>query len=317
MPHIIQRRFELLAKTIKLSLLVLILLLVGCFSLVSAQTRPSSPEGRKVTKEELDRRFDLARSLAQEGKFEQALKEYLFVFDNSRGVSSYGGVRLSYVPGEIAAIGSKYRPALLALQTRRDEREKLVLAGKAVFDDTHELTSLNDYLGEPERSVALFDKLKTMGPVYSGVREDLIMLIWEQLAEAKRYGDLKDKVDELARRVVSQIAESAINNDFPDNSVLSSPEYQGYLRQSVIKDGGRVYETLLGVGKAEKADKLAKWMLTYSSDGEMYAQLINSALNVNRTDIAADLIERATKTLKRGEDLRLVREAAKRLPKAN
>jgi hypothetical protein len=318
MPRIIKRRFELLVKTFKLSRLVLIVLvLLGCFSLVSAQTRPSSPEVQKVTKEELDRRFDLARSLAQEGKFEQSLKEYLFVFDNSRDVSSYGGVRLSYVPNEIAAMGSKYRPALVALQTRRDEREKLVLAGKADFDVIHELTSLNQYLGVPERSVALFDRLKTMGPTYSEVQEDLLMLIWEQLVEAKRYGELKDKIDELAKRVASQIAESAINNDFPDSSVLSSAEYQAYLRRSVIKDGGRVYETLLGVGKAEKADKLAKWMLTFSSDGEMYAQLINSALNVDRTDTAADLIDRATKTLKRGEDLRLVRQAAKRLPKAN
>lgn len=307
----------MLAKKIGPSLFMLIFLSVGSFTLVSAQTRQPYSEGQKVTKEELDRRFDLARSLAQEGKFEQALKEYLFVFDNSRDVSGYGGVRLSYVPNEIAAIGRAYHPAIVALQVRRDEREKLVLAAKADFDVIHELTSLNEYLGEPERNVALFDKLKTMGPAYADLREDVLMLIWEQLAEAKRYDDLKDKINELAKRVANQIAESAINNDFPDSSVLSSPEYQGYLRRSVIEDGGRVYETLLGVGKAEKAEKLAKWMLTFSLDGEMYARLINSAINANRIDVAANLIERATKTLKRGEDLLLVRAAAKRLPKAN
>ncbi|MDX6695229.1 MAG: hypothetical protein QOF02_2832 [Blastocatellia bacterium] len=307
----------MLVKTIKLSLLALSLLFGGGLTLVSAQTRQSSPAGQKVTEEELDRRFAIARSLAQEEKFEQALKEYLFVFDNSRNVGGYGGVRLSYVPSEIAAIGRVYRPALLALQTRRDEREKSVLAGKADFDVIHELAALNEYLGEPERTITLFDKLKTMGAAYTSVREDMLILIWEQLAEAKRYDELKDKIDELAKRVASQIAESVINNDFPDNSVLSSSQYQDYLRRSIIEDGGRVYETLLGVGKAAKADKLAKWMLTFSSDGEMYAQLINRAINVNRTDIAADLIERATKTLKRGEDLRLVHEAAKRLPKAN
>jgi len=154
-----------------------------------------------------------------------------------------------------------------------------------------------------------------MGPAYSDHRETMLMLIWEQLAEAKRYDDLKDKVDELAKRVASQIAESAINNDFPDNGVLSSTEYQRYLRRSIIEDGGRVYETLLAVGKAENADKLAKWMFTFSSDGEMYAQLINRAINAKRTDIASSLVERATKTLRRTEDLRLVQEAAQRLPK--
>ena len=297
--------------------LMLILMFLGCLTFVSAQTRQSSPEGEKVTHDELDKHFELARSLAKERKFEQALKEYLFVFDNSREVVGYGGVRLSYVPSEIADIGRVYRPALVALQTRRDERERLVLAAKADFDVIHELTSLNQYLDEPERNVALFDKLKTMGPAYAEVRDDLVMLIWEQLVEDKRYSDLKDKIDHLAKRVANQIAESAINNDFPDKSALSSPQYQEFLRGSVIADGGGVYETLLGLGMTEKANKLAKWMLTFSSDGEMYARLITSALNVNRRDVASDLIDRATKTLKREADLRLVREAANRLPKTN
>ena len=304
------------ANTTKLSL-ILILISIGCLTFVSAQTRQYSPQGQKVTQQELDTHFALARSLAEERKFEQALKEYLFVFDNSRDVSGYGGVRLSYVPSEIAEIGRVYRPALVALQTRRDEREKLVIARKADFDVIHELTSLNQYLDEPERNVALFDRLKTMGPAYTEIRDDIVMLIWEQLADAKRYSDLKDKIDTLAKRVASHIAESAINDDFPDKGVTSSPAYQLYLRRSVIEDGGRVYETLLALGMTEEANKLTKWMLTFSSDGEMYARLIKSALNVNRTDIGADLIERATKTLKREEDLRLVREAAKSLPKVN
>ena len=297
--------------------LMLILMFLGCLTFVSAQTRQSLPEGQRVTHQELDRRFELARSLAQEKKFEEALKEYLFVFDNSREVSGYAGVRLSYVPSEIADIGRVYRPALVALQTRRDEREKLVLGGKADFDVIHELTSLNQYLDQPERNVALFDKLKTMGPTYADVRDNLVMLIWEQLVEAKRYSDLKDKIDHLAKQVANQIAESAINNDFPDKSALSSPQFQEFLRGSVINDGGAVYETLLALGMTEKANKLAKWMLTFSSDGEMYARLITSALNVNRRDVASDLIDRATKTLKREADLRLVREAANRLPKTN
>jgi hypothetical protein len=314
-PRILKKNFTVLTKTTQLVLLLLVLLLVGQSTLLSAQPGQYNADGRKVTHEELDTHFALARSLAEEKKFEQALKEYLFVFDNSRDVAAYGGVRLSYVPSEIAAIGRIYRPAILALHSRRDEREKLVLTAKADFNVIHELTSLNEHLEEPERNIALFDKLKTMGSAYSEVRDDILMLIWEQLVAAKRYDDLKDKVDVLAKQVVGQIAEAAVNNDFPDNDVLSSPEYQGYLRRNIIEDGGRVYETLLAVGKTEKADKLAKWMLTFSSDGEMYAQLINSAIDAKRIDIAAYLMDLATKMLRRAEDLRLVQEVARRLPK--
>ena len=299
--------------------LLFVLLLVGSFAAasVSLQTQAPDPQSQKVAKEELDRRYDLARSLAAEQKFEESLKEYLFVFDNAAGVSGYGGVRLSFVPMEIAEIGRSYPPALVALRTRRDAREKLVLAAKADFDVVHELTSLNEYLSEPERNLTLLDKLKTMGAGYSEIREDLLIIIWEQLVDARRYADLKDEIDKLARRVASQIAESAINKDFPASGVTSSPEFQNYVRNSVVENGGRVYETYLAIGRAENADKLAKWMLTFSSDGQMYAQLINRAMNVNRSDLAAQWLERATRTLKRAEDLRAVREAAKRFPNVN
>jgi hypothetical protein len=304
----------MLTKTTAPVLFVLVLLLFCALTSVSAQTLKPNAEVQQVTKEELDTHFELARSLVQEKKFEQALKEYLFVFDNSRDVSSYGGVRLSYVPSEIASMEGMYRPAILALQSRRDEREKLVLAQKADFNVVQELTALNEYLDEEERNIVTFDKLKSIGPGSSETREDMLLLIWKQLAAVKRYDDLKDKVDDLAKIVATQIAETAINNDFPDH-VSGSTEYQSYLRRSIIEDGSRVYETLLAVGKVEKANKLAKWMFTFSSDGEMYAQLITSAINADRFDIARDLTEQASKTLRRTEDLRLVQEAARRLPK--
>ena len=89
-----RKEIRTLIKTTKLSLVMLILISIGCLTLVSAQTRQGSPEPQKVTQQELDTHFELARSLAEEKKYEQALKEYLYVFDNSRDVSGYGGGRI-------------------------------------------------------------------------------------------------------------------------------------------------------------------------------------------------------------------------------
>ena len=52
-----------------------------------------------------------ARSLRDAESFEQALSQYLLFFEQSYG-TSYTGVRLSYVPSEIVAMGKKYPPAL-------------------------------------------------------------------------------------------------------------------------------------------------------------------------------------------------------------
>ncbi|HEU4768420.1 MAG TPA: hypothetical protein VFS77_13645 [Pyrinomonadaceae bacterium] len=93
----------------------------------------------------------------------------MFVFDNSRHVAAYGGVRLSYVPSEIAQMGQAYPAAIQALQSRRDENEKQVLAAKGDFDVIHKLTSLNEYLNQPERNIALLDKALPQKSSWSAV----------------------------------------------------------------------------------------------------------------------------------------------------
>ena len=49
--------FVALVKPTKLSQFILVLLSIGCLTLVSAQTRQSNADGQKVTKEELDTRL--------------------------------------------------------------------------------------------------------------------------------------------------------------------------------------------------------------------------------------------------------------------
>ena len=74
--------------------------LVILLSLTIAALTSVSAQPKQVTEQELDTSLELARSLVNEKKYPEALKAYLFVFDNSRGVGAYGGVRLSYVPSE-------------------------------------------------------------------------------------------------------------------------------------------------------------------------------------------------------------------------
>jgi hypothetical protein len=161
------------------------------------------------------------------------------------------------------------------------------------------------------RSIELYDKLKTKDAAFNEVKEDLLMQIWELLVDAERYSEVSDKINELAKRVVSQIAESMINNDFPSHD--PSPMYENYLRDSIMGEGGRVYQASLALGKDGPAKTLEKWMLTFASDGEMYARLITSAIKAKRNSVANDLLSRAARTLKKSEDLELVREAAKGL----
>ena len=82
-----------------------------------------------------------AQALAETGKYEEALAEYLWCFDHGNEATNgaYTGVRLSFLLGAIARLGKQYPPAIQALEARRDKAEAALLSGKGTRDDASEL----------------------------------------------------------------------------------------------------------------------------------------------------------------------------------
>jgi thiol-disulfide isomerase/thioredoxin len=94
----------------------------GKTALIQAEEAVQRANAGTDPKAKVDARYDLARQLVIAGKAEEALREYLWLFDVGMiEAESFYGVRLSFLLSDLAALGKSYPPATEALRVRRDQ----------------------------------------------------------------------------------------------------------------------------------------------------------------------------------------------------
>ena len=203
-------------------------------------------------KEAVQARYDLARTLAQNGRAEEALVEYLWCYDEGMpAVASFAGVRSSFLIGAIAQLGKKYPPALLALRDRRDQAEATMLANPTDRRSPMDFASLNGALGENDRTVQTFDALPAEDPRRAG----LLVRVFDLLVTDRRYADallarpLKQMQTQFDRdlEMIVQMAAMAKSGGRPNL-------YPSYVTRTTIKH----IEVLIGAGQSEAAQTLAR-----------------------------------------------------------
>ncbi len=106
-------------------------------------------------------RMSYGDALAQKGRADDALSEYLWCFDHGlEHGPGFTGVRLSFLLAKIVQLGRTQPAALDELRKRRDAAGKDIEAGKADFPTAMGFAALNSHLGEPQQTLALFDRIK-------------------------------------------------------------------------------------------------------------------------------------------------------------
>ena len=95
--------------------------------------------------------------LAQDGKNEEALKRFIWLYDHALEHNpAFYGPRLSYLLGYWKELGDKYPPALKALQDVRDKETELLKNGKGTYETFNEVKAINRVLMEEKKSIELF-----------------------------------------------------------------------------------------------------------------------------------------------------------------
>jgi thiol-disulfide isomerase/thioredoxin len=227
-------------------------------------------------------------ALVQKGRLEDALSEYLWCFDHGlEHDSSYAGVRLSFLLSRIAQLGQTLPNAVDELRNRRDAARKSIEAGKAELQTAMSFTSLNDYLKEPEDTLALYDRIK-------GEKGQPVAVLWylqqqsiDQLLSAKRYRDVvslggSTKVRELIRQYEAMEAR-----------IPEGPGIREYMKKQVAKDGAKYYEALVGAKESEEAADVAARLTAFDPDA--YPVLIAAAKRAGDEATAEALAKKAKK----------------------
>ena len=229
-------------------------------------------------------RQHFASSLVQMGKYEEALTEYLWCFDEGMKQNlAYAGVRLSFLLSDIARLGAAYPPALEAMRKRRDAaRERIVseapqdASSRLTFDiqklmdrPVLDYVALNRELGEKEKSLALYDQMRAEHPGWP-VTEELRSQVEDQLRAAHRYAEIADKTD-IEKEVDDAIRlEAETKAGFPEEE---RDEFAAMDRQFLIQDIADYYEVLIGIGKHDAADRVARKALEVYDGPETYNAL--------------------------------------------
>jgi len=232
-------------------------------------------------------------ALAQKGRTDEALSEYLWCFDHGlEHRRAFTGVRLSYLLSRIVQLGRTHNAALDELRKRRDAAVKKIEARTADFDTAMGLAALNANLGEPQQTLALFDRIKTDKSQPARVRQYLFDQALDQLLKAKRYKEVVADVDgktKVRERIARHEREKGM---YPDD-----PDLRTFMKRQVSVEGAKYYEAALGAGDRTGAAEIAAMLVAFDPSGA-YSPLIAAANRAGDAAAAEALAGQAGKTAK-------------------
>jgi thiol-disulfide isomerase/thioredoxin len=166
---------------------------------------------------DLHARFTYANALASAGRLDDASKELLWLWEHALEIEpAWVGVRHSYLLGGLAELSRMHPPTRVELQRLRDAAE----AG-----NRRDWLSLNQALGDIDRSLAWFDQVKlTMKPDELGGLQNAFE---EPLVERERWTDLAllfpDPVAAFEQR--RQLSAQMMNDSIPEEMREQLREY--------------------------------------------------------------------------------------------
>ncbi|MFT5286839.1 MAG: thiol-disulfide isomerase/thioredoxin [Planctomycetota bacterium] len=283
---------------------------------LSGRTELDDVEDQIVGKEDdVQLRMDRGKAYAAAGRHEEALADFLFAFEASKNVLSYGGVRLSFLISDITSLGSNYPPAMEAMKRLANESATRLLNGSSTKTDAGDLSALNDALGRNENTLAVYDEL-TDGDGISGYDHlFLFPKLIDLMLKLKRYEDVLDGAGDVLKRVDEKIAQFEFSKDrYAEVDRNAQSDLVEYMKGAVVTEGAKYYEALLGVEDQANAALMVEKLLSFDPSGKTMGLLASTAARFDNYAAARDLIKHGYETLS-VLDRREVKRVNRKLPK--
>lgn len=230
------------------------------------------------------KRHQFGQMLANEGKYDEALKEFLWCFDNGAGTPGYNGVRSSFLLAYIRQLGSVHTPAMKALEERRDAAEKKVREGANDFQSVNDVIAINRVLDGKDRVIALYDELQKIGNEDNNSLSILRGALFEDLLQAKRYDELAR--DDLVNQYTDSLSSLAlITQQYKDDPRDPSAR----MKRRTLYEGAMYTEAAAGAGKTDAAITIAKKALSVESSTTTHQMLTEAAERAGNAEYSKQL----------------------------
>ncbi|MET3446342.1 hypothetical protein [Ralstonia sp. 1138] len=214
-------------------------------------------------------RLHAARIAAQEGRFSEALSEYIWFHEHAlEERPSLSGVRLSFALGYWIELAEQYPPARAALQSILIEKTARLEQGDQDWELFNDVTAINRELGNDEATYDLFVLINKAAPAFSARCARVAMPSIVKAADftlARGFiPDPEKSVEQLASRFIEGIGWT--NRSLP-------PERQADITNHKI----RIYSEEVGMltqivrmsGEGERADALVEQAISLVGNPEL------------------------------------------------
>jgi hypothetical protein len=202
-------------------------------------------------------RLTNGQKAACEGRFEDALREYVWFHDHAIAHNrSYYGVRLSFALGYWMELATSYPAAKTKLEEIRDQKAFVLGSGNGDFELFHDVVSINKCLGAEQKTYDLFLKVIRQSPELALSCADIAL---EAIIKARDFV--------LAEKYSADPEDSLIRFSEQLNRDVSNRHFGSKHRARRIEAFIQIYcrrlqltiTILEGLGKVEEADQTREW----------------------------------------------------------
>lgn len=223
-------------------------------------------------------RMSEARELIDAGRFEEATAEHLWLWRNIvKRQPSMIGVRGSFLASQMERLASEHAPAKTVFKGERDAAEDRLKGDAKTFEDLDDWIVLNDVVGDQDRTLAWFDRVKAdpdVGPTFRRVAFRL-----DRLLESRgRYADMGLIVDDPVRELNQAAAMRRVVPPMPNLDPETKRRLEN-MHATMFRDrAATLYAAMLAGRRDEEAAKVARAAVTADDTGELRAALVGKAL---------------------------------------
>lgn len=195
---------------------------------------------------------------------------------------------------DLRVLVKNYGPALTLVRRWRNDKERIILAGRADRRLVDEWVALNKALKEKERLERIYWRLKESNAGHE-VLEPFLSYLWKDFVRRRRYNELRAYLRHLGFLILVSFTEHDCNIWF--SRWRSYETFFDYNYERIIDIGPPTYELALGLGELDLASHIARGILRVEGTDKVYASLIKAALHARAYEQAIQLYTQAKSTL--------------------
>jgi len=216
-----------------------------------------------------DKVFDEALQAHKDGKYEEALRKHIWFHQYALDYQlSLSGVRLSYALSDWRCLGTKYPDALVALEYFVDKAEDEIKDGGDIYSIFHDFESINEVLGNEERTIALFEWLDRND---GRLAEKVSNLARQALIDAEKY-TLVGKYLDSERELDMQLMQLDVVSNF-DVPGAKDGEMEAYAYETFSEEIQTMVAILAKNGRLDEIERVSRKVEEKWNNEDFRAQL--------------------------------------------